>query len=200
MNELVAINNEPFRKWLGEKGYLQLDTGEITVPLRSAQALWYQEDIMIRKSAIEENFIEIAKDLWCVYKEGYWAELGYDNYTMFLSGPDVDLSKSVGYALKTMGSMLEDGTIDEIQALSIGTSKMQTLLPILTNEEDKEVKQEWLDRAEVLNNLDLMDEVAGKEINRYSGSGLLEELLDELRIESKEVFWNERVHLRIRTV
>ena len=200
MNQVATISkNEVFHRWCTSKGYLS-NAGELTVPLRSAMALFFSEDIQKHKDSIEESFVAIAKSLWVVYREAYWTELGYDNFTMFLGSPEIDISKSVGYSLCKLGQLLEQGVVEEQRALDIGTSKMRTLLPVIAEEKNEEVRQEWFNKAEMLTNLDLMDAVSGKEIQRYQGSGKLDDLLAELRESGHEVFWQGDVHLRIRTL
>ena len=188
-----ALTNE-FSAWLQTQGYIDED-GVLTVGLREARALWLQHDIQARKGDIEKNFIQIAKSLWEVYKEQLWEPLKFNNFKEYLFSPEIDMSESVGYGLKSLGCALEEGLVDEAWALKVGTSKARTLLPKLKEGEDIE---EWKAKAEILTNLDLQDEVAGHEILRYSGTGPLMSLIEELH--EKPAFWSGEVNLRVRTM
>lgn len=183
-----------FQNWLQDCGYMDED-GVLTVGLREARALWLQHDIQTRKADIEKNFIQIAKNLWEVYREQLWEPLDFNNFEEYLYSPEVDFSKSVGYGLQRLGQYLEEGLISEEWALRVGISKARTLLPKLKEGEDIE---EWMAKAEVLTNLDLQDEVAGKEIIRYSGTGPLPALIGELK--QRDEFWEGEVNMRVRTI
>lgn len=181
------------------KGYLR-EGGELTVNLREAEALYLQEDIQKHRATIENSFTSICEDLWTIFKKQYWVELGFSNFTEFLSSPEIDLPASVGYDYERLGKLMAEGKIGKEEVRKIGPSKARALLPVISKEEDEEVIEEWLSRAETLNNLDLQDAVAGKEIQRYSGSGKLNDILAELHGKGREAFWEEDVHLRIRTL
>ncbi len=183
-----------FSLWLKDQGYVDED-GVLTVGVREARALYLQQDIQKRKADIEKNFIQIAKNLWEVYKDQLWEPLKFDNFEEYLFSPEIDLSKGVGYGLKSLGLYLEEGLIDEDWAMKVGTSKVRTLLPKLKEGEDIE---EWMAKAETLTNLDLQDEVAGKDILRYSGTGPLMILIEELH--EKSAFWSGEVRMNVRTV
>ena len=183
-----------FSLWLKDQGYVDED-GVLTVGVREARALYLQQDIQKRKADIEKNFIQIAKNLWEVYKDQLWEPLKFDNFEEYLFSPEIDLSKGVGYGLKSLGLYLEEGLIDEDWAMKVGTSKVRTLLPKLKEGEDIE---EWMAKAEALTNLDLQDEVAGKDILRYSGTGPLMILIEELH--EKSAFWSGEVRMNVRTV
>ncbi len=199
MNELITTDK--FTEWLLVKGYVDAD-GVLSVKMREAEALFLSEDIQSHRQDIEESFVAIAKSLWQIYKNQYWIELGYSNFKELLCSPEIDLAPSTSYGYSTIGRLIEEGKINEQDVLDIGASKARTLLPVIADEDDKEVVEEWFAKAGELTTLDLMDEVKGKPIDRYSGSGKLDDLLDELRIkgQGREVFWTERVNLHIRTV
>jgi len=199
MNQQLTTTNDDFNQWLMVKGYLG-EGGELTVSLREAEALYLQEDIQKHRATIENSFTSICEDLWTIFKKQYWVELGFSNFTEFLSSPEVDLPTSIGYSYKELARLMEEGKLEKERVKKIGPSKARTLLPVISKEEDEEVIEEWLSRAETLNNLDLQDAVAGKEIQRYSGSGKLNDILAELHGESHQAFWKEDVHLRIRTL
>lgn len=192
--EQKQITDE-FGLWLQDCGYMDSD-GVLTVGLRKARALYIQICITADRTEIEKCFIRMSKNLWTFYSEGYWAELGYANFSEFLRAPEIDLVPSIGYSLKEIGKHLAEGLFSEKRALEIGPSKMRTLLPAIKDNPDN--IDEWLDRATELNNLDLMDAVCGKEISRYAGEGPLEDLIIELR--SREEFWSGDVSLRVRTL
>lgn len=191
----VVVRDEGFSDWLVAQGYCDED-GVLTVELREARALFIQQDIQTRKADIEKNFIAIAKDLWEAYREQQWEPLGFGNFEEYLNSPEIDISKSLGYGLRQLGQFLEDGTVDEAWALRVGTSKVRALLPRLKEGEDIE---EWKAKAEELTVLDLMDEVAGREIIRYSGEGMLPALIEEIRRE-KPILWESEVSLHMRTL
>lgn len=185
---------DAFGLWMVEQGYMDSD-GVLTIELRIARALWLQHDIQARKVDIESNFIQIAKNLWEVYRDQLWEPLDFNNFQEYLSSPEIDMSKSVGYGLQQLGLYLEEGLISEEWAMKVGTSKVRTLLPKLKEGVDVE---EWMAKAEILTNLDLQDEVAGKEIIRYSGTGPLMSLIEELH--ERPAFWKGEVHLRVKTI
>ena len=199
MNKLITTDQEGFNTWLISKGYLDQD-GVLSVKLREAEALFLSEDIQKHRATIEDSFTSICEDLWAVFKGQYWVELGFNNFAEFLASPEIDLAPSVGYGYKEIARLMEEGKIGKQEVREIGSSKTRTLLPVIRNEDDEEVIDEWLEKAKTLNNLDLQDEVAGKEILRYHGSGKLDDILAELRREGKEAFWEGEVHLRIRTL
>ena len=190
----VVVRDEGFSDWLVAQGYCDED-GVLTVELREASALYIQTCIHEDKVEIERRFVRIAKNLWTFYSQGYWDELGYANFSEFLRSPEIDLAPSIGYSLKDIGMYLEQGLFSEERVLEIGPSKMRTLLPAI--KENPDDIDEWLDRATELNNLDLMDAVSGKEIVRYSGTGPLMSLIEELH--EKPIFWTGEVQLRIQT-
>ena len=191
VNELAT----DFSLWLQEMGYLDGD-GVLTVGMREARALYLQQDIQTRKMDIEKNFIQIAKNLWEVYREQLWEPLKFNNFLEYLYSPEIDLSKGVGYGLKSLGLYLEEGLITEDWAVKIGTSKVRTLLPKLKEGENV---QEWMAKAETLTNLDLQDEVAGHEIVRYSGTGQFQALIEEIERE-RPVLMESEVRMNVRTV
>ena len=191
--EQIQTDND-FSVWLLDMGYLDED-GVLNVDMRKARALYLQQDIQTRKMDIEKNFIQIAKNLWEVFREQLWEPLKFNNFEEYLYSPEIDLSKGVGYGLKSLGLYLEEGLIDEDWAMKVGTSKVRTLLPKLKEGEDIE---EWMAKAEALTNLDLQDEVAGKDILRYSGTGPLMILIEELH--EKSAFWSGEVRMNVRTV
>jgi len=195
MTQTKITDGSPFSEWLQDMGYIDED-GVLTVDLRKARALFLQQDIQARKVNIESDFIGIAKDLWEVYKEQLWEPLKFDNFEQYLFSPEVDMSKTVGYGLKDLGLYLEEGLITEKWAMKVGTSKARTVLPKLKEGKDVE---EWKAKAETLNNLDLMDEVAGHEIIRYSGTGPLLALIEEIRRE-KPVLLDSEVKMNVRTI
>ncbi len=164
--------------------------------MREARALYLQQDIQTRKMDIEKNFIQIAKNLWEVYREQLWEPLKFNNFLEYLYSPEIDLSKGVGYGLKSLGLYLEEGLITEDWAVKIGTSKVRTLLPKLKEGENV---QEWMAKAETLTNLDLQDEVAGHEIVRYSGTGQFQALIEEIERE-RPVLMESEVRMNVRTV
>ena len=195
MNKLSADTH--FEKWLQVQGYID-PQGVLTISLREAKAVFYLQDIQIRKENIERDFVEIARDLWVIYRHQLWAELGYANFVEFICSPDLDFRRSLAYSLKDLGMLLEEGVIKEDDIREIGTSKMRALLPFLKeNPENSEAKEEWLEKAKVLTTLDLEDELRGHEIHRYHGVGLLEDLLRELSDEP--AFWEGQVALSIKT-
>jgi len=198
MNELITTDKDVFDAWLVVNGYVETDTGALNIPMRTAQALFLSEDIQKHRQDIENSFIAIARSLWTVFKEGYWVELGFANFKEFLSSPGVDIAASTGYGLKDIGKFIESGVVEEKEALEIGASRMRTLLPILNKEIPDEEKAEWLSKASELTNLDLLDEISGKEIIRYSGRGLLKDLIAEL--QQREEFWTQEVNIHVRTV
>lgn len=193
MNQLQT-SDPKFHQWLLVQGYID-EEGVLTIKMREAKALWHQQNISQKRATIEHSFISIAKSLWEIYKNQLWVELGFSNFEEFLYSPDADFSKSVGYGLKELGLYLEEGLITEEWALRVGTSKVRTLLPKLKEGENIE---EWKAKAEMLTNLDLQDEVAGREIIRYSGTGPLTSLIEELH--SREEFWSGNVTLHVKTV
>jgi hypothetical protein len=199
MTTQLTVANGSFNQWLLVKGYLDKN-GELSIKLRQAQALYLQEDIVKHKETIEESFTAICENLWSIYKEQYWVELGFNNFTEFLASPEIDLPPSIGYGYKEIARLMEEGKLEKQRVKEIGPSKARTLLPVISKEDDEEVVEEWLSRAETLNNLDLQDAVAGKEIQRYSGSGKLNDIIQELKVRGREAFWEEDVHLRIRTL
>ncbi len=189
-----ALTTE-FSAWLLDMGYLDED-GVLNVDMRKARALYLQQDIQARKQDIEKNFIQIAKNLWEVFREQLWEPLKFNNFEEYLYSPEIDLSKGVGYGLKSLGLYLEEGLIDEDWAMKVGTSKVRTLLPKLKEGEDV---QEWMNKAEALTNLDLQDEVAGHEIIRYSGTGSFQALIAEIERE-KPILLKSEVRMSVRTV
>ena len=195
MSEQLAITNDEFTQWLTSKGYLDKN-GELTCALREAEALWLQEDIQIHKADIKKNIVSVAKDLWRIYKNQYWVELGFKNFEEFLYSPDIDLSKSEGYGLKNIGGGIEQGLLDEDWVLRVGPSKAMTLLPKLREGENI---AEWKAKAEELSTLDLMDEVSGKEIIRYSGAGPFQDLIEEIGRE-RPVLLQSVVKMHVRTI
>jgi len=195
MSEQLTITNDEFTQWLISKGYLDKN-GELTCALREAEALWLQEDIQIHKADIKKNIVSVAKDLWRIYKNQYWVELGFKNFEEFLYSPDIDLSKSEGYDLKNIGGGIEQGLLDEDWVLRVGPSKAMTLLPKLREGENI---AEWKAKAEELSTLDLMDEVSGKEIIRYSGAGPFQDLIEEIGRE-RPVLLQSVVKMHVRTI
>ena len=195
MSEQLTITNDEFTQWLTNKGYLDKN-GELTCALREAEALWLQEDIQIHKADIKKNIVSVAKDLWRIYKNQYWVELGFKNFEEFLYSPDIDLSKSEGYGLKNIGGGIEQGLLDEDWVLKVGPSKAMTLLPKLREGENI---AEWKAKAEELSTLDLMDEVSGKEIIRYSGAGPFQDLIEEIGRE-RPVLLQSVVKMHVRTI
>jgi len=195
MSEQLTITNDEFTQWLISKGYLDKN-GELTCALREAEALWLQEDIQIHKADIKKNIVSVAKDLWRIYKNQYWVELGFKNFEEFLYSPDIDLSKSEGYGLKNIGGGIEQGLLDEDWVLRVGPSKAMTLLPKLREGENI---AEWKAKAEELSTLDLMDEVSGKEIIRYSGAGPFQDLIEEIGRE-RPVLLQSVVKMHVRTI
>jgi len=188
------VRTDEFSAWLQEMGYVN-ESGELLVELREAQALWYQTLIHEDRTEIERRFIRISRSLWAIYSEGFWVELGLDNFEQFLKLPEVDIAVSVGYSLKTIGQLLEQGTITEQRAVEIGPSKLRALLPAIKENPDN--IEELLDKASTLNYLDLADEVSGKEISYYRGKGMLPDLIDELK--GKPEFWVDEVTLNAKT-
>lgn len=195
MTSMQTTNDSRFNEWLSVQGYID-PQGILTISLREARAVYCLEDIQRRKRNIERDFVEIAKDLWMVYKHQLWIELGFNNFIEFLYSPEVDITKSVGYGLKDAAMLLEEGVVTEDDMRGIGIAKMRILLPLL--KEDANSKDEWLARAETLTSLDLEDAIRGYEVTRYSGQGMLSDLLRE--ISEEEVFWNGPVVLRIKTI
>ncbi len=195
MQNMVNKLSTDFSLWLQEMGYLDED-GVLTVGMREANATFLQSSIVEHKNNIKKHFIALAKDLWRVYKEQYWVELGFSNFEEWLYSPEVDISKSQGYGLKNIGACLEEGLLDEEWLLKVGPSKAMTLLPKLKEGKDVE---EWKVKAEELTALDLMDEVSGREIVRYSGMGLMPALIEEIR-RIKPALWESEVKLHVRTV
>jgi len=199
MTQLAIVNKDDFNEWLLSKNYVDTD-GVLTVQLRQAEALWLQEDVQKHRATIENSFTSICEDLWVIFKGQYWIELGFNNFTEFLSSPEIDLPPSIGYDYERIGKLMSEGKLVKEKVKEIGPSKIRTLLPAIVGEEDESVVAEWIERAKTLNNLDLQDAVSGKEIQRYQGSGKLDDLLAELRKSGHEVFWQGDVHLRIRTL
>ena len=189
----IAIHDE-FSVWLEAQGYVSAD-GVLSVALRDAEALWYQTLIQEDREEIEKRFVRISRSLWAVYSQAYWDELGYDNFEQLLKSPGIDIAVSVGYSLKTIGQLLEQGTITEQQAVEIGPSKLRALLPAI--KENPENINELLDKATELNYLDLVDEVSGKEVAYYRGKGLLTDLIQELK--KREEFWVGEITLSAKT-
>ena len=184
----------PFNQFLLSQGYID-EHGALTVSMREAQAAYCLHNIQQCKKRIEQNYIQIAKDLWLVYKHQLWIELGFENFVEFLYSPEIDMRKSVGYAWKDVGMLLEEGVITEDDVRGLGPSKIRLLLPVLR--EESEDREEWIEKAKVLTTLDLEDEVRGHDIMRYSGRGMLEDLLRE--ISEEPIFWEREVILTIKT-
>ena len=195
MTQTKITDGSPFSEWLQDMGYIDED-GVLAVALREARALFLQQDIQSRLTDIEKNFIEIASDLWEVYRDQLWEPLKFNNFEEYLYSPEVDLSKAVGFGLKTLGMYREQGLLTDEWLLRVGTSKARTLLPKLKEGVDIE---EWKASAEMLTNLDLMDKVAGHEIIRYSGTGPLLALIEEIRCE-KPVLLDSEVKMNVRTI
>lgn len=183
-----------FDRWMYKQGYISPE-GELFVELRDAQALYLQTCIHEDKVEIEKCFVRIAKNLWTFYSQGYWVELGFSNFEEFLRSPDVDIAVSVGYGLKEIGHLLEEGIFTEAQAMEIGPSKLRALLPAIKENPDN--IEELLDKASELNYLDLIDEVSGKDVFYYRGKGKLPDLIDELR--GRPEFWEGDITLNAKT-
>ena len=194
--QIQAINEDQFNAFLEVNGYIDPRTGVMNIKLREAQALWLQQDIVTHKNTIETSFVSISLDLWEIYSQQLWAELDFRNFEEFLASPEVDLSKSVGYGLQKIGELIVTGVVSKDKAIEVGPSRMRTLLPVIKDQEQI-VVDEWLDKASELTNLDLQDEVAGHEIARYSGSGKLADIIEELRTRNE--FWEGEVYLHVRT-
>ena len=194
---LMTTGDSRFNEWLLVQGYLD-PQGVLTISLREVTAVFCLQDIQRRKENIQRDFVEIAKDLWLVYKHQLWAELGFRNFVEFVSSPELNFRRSVAYSLKDCGMLLEEGVITEDDIHGIDVSKMRALLPLLKDSnEDEESRAEWMEKAKVLTTLDLEDELRGHEIHRYHGVGLLEDLLRELSDEP--AFWEGQVALSIKT-
>jgi hypothetical protein len=194
MNQQLTTTNDDFNQWLIAEGYLS-ESGELSVGLREAEAYWRLSLIEEDKTEIERRFIRIAKNLWAVFSKADWIPLGLDNYTQYLKMPEVDIAISVGYDLKDVGRYLESGVFSEEQLAEIGASKARAMLPaIRANSEDVE---ELLEKASVLNVLDLTDEIMGRDVSYYRGHGPLPELIKEL--EGRPEFWEGDVTLTAKT-
>ena len=197
MTDALTTDESSFNEWLQIQGYVD-PQGVLTISLREAKAVYCLEDIQRRKENIRQDFIEIAKDLWLVYKHQLWIELGFNNFIEFIYSPEVNLTKSISYSMKDTGMLLEEGVITEDEIRGIDPSKMRALLPLLKDSnENEESRAEWLEKAKILTTLDLEDELRGYEIHRYHGVGLLEDLLRELSDEP--AFWEGQVALSIKT-
>ena len=193
----VQTADQEFNAFLETQGYIDPE-GVLTVSLREAKAIFYLEDIQQRKKNIRQDFIGIARSLWSVYRFQLWIELGYDNFVEFLYSPEIDFRKSLGYALKDCGMLLEEGIITEDDMRGIDPSKIRALLPLLKDgDEDEESRAEWLERAKILSTLDLEDEIRGREILRFRRTGMLEDILKDLSEE--DAFWESQVALFIKT-
>ena len=190
----VAVHDDAFSDWLQSCGYVN-EAGELLINLREGKALWYQTLIHEDRAEIEKRFIRISRSLWAIYSEGFWVELGLDNFEQLLKSPDIDIAVSVGYSLKTIGQLLEQGIITEERAIEIGPSKLRALLPAI--KENPDGIEELLDKASELNYLDLVDEVSGKEVAYYRGKGMLPDLIDELK--GRPEFWVDEVTLNAKT-
>ena len=197
MTQIQTNDDSRFNEWLSVQGYLD-PQGVLTISLREAQAVYCLEDIQRRKENIRQDFIEIAKDLWLVYKHQLWIELGFNNFIEFVYSPSCDMRKSFAYSLKDLGMLLEEGVVTEDDVRGIDPSKMRALLPLLKDSnEDEESRAEWLAKAQTLTTLDLEDELRGHEIVRFSAMGMLADILIDL--SSENVFWDNPVVLHIKT-
>lgn len=188
------VRRDEYSAWLLEMGFVDED-GLLLVEAREATALWYQHLIQEDRSEIEKRFVRISRSLWAVYSQAYWTELGLDNFEQFLKSPEVDIAISVGYGLKEVGRLLEEGAFTEEKAVEIGPSKLRALLPAIKKDPDN--IGELLDKASALNYLDLTDEVAGRDVAYYKGRGMLPDLIQEL--EQRPEFWEIEVSLNAKT-
>lgn len=195
MNQQLTTTNDDFNQWLETNGYVD-SNGVLTVELDKCRALYLQQDIQNRREKINENFIEMASDLWEVFKGALWLPLGFNNYLEFLYSPEVDLNKTQGYGLKEIGKHREEGLLEDEWLRKVGVSKAITLLPKLNEGENVE---EWKAKAEELTALDLEDEVAGREIIRYSGTGPFRALIAEIERE-KPILLESEVRMYVKTV
>jgi len=173
---------------------LTITTIKNDITPRERRATHLQNYIRWRRGRIKDEFIGMGVDLLEFYESGLWVELKLNNFEAFLSTPEINLSTSLGYDLVRIGALLAAGFPIEKFA-QIGISNLRLILPKL---EAGEEIQKWLDLAEELTWRDLNDEMNDKNTQTYTGRGMLENIITELR--EKNEFWEIPVKVYIQTI
>jgi len=155
-----------------------------------------EDEIVDHKKAITRSFVEVGKLLLEVYEESLFAEKGYDSFGQWLSSPEVDFSRSVGYDLIRIAKLIEVGFLPAQGIADIGVSKIRLLLPKIAEAPDD--LQEWLYKAEILTWRDLKDEVAGRDGFSYFGRGMLSDLIAEM--QERDELWDTEVTAKVSTI
>ena len=169
---------------------------------REQRALALCNIIKWRKQRIANEFVGLGLDLLEMYEKQYWNELGYDNFSMLLASPEIDLSSTMGYDLVRIGRLVLQGFFPVQEMGQIGLSKMRLFLPIAENPpNDKQEWGEWVEKAKSLTWDDFRREVRGDddyEAARYSGRGMLAEVVEDMRKHPE--LWEREVQVRVRTL
>ena len=172
----------------------QLTTVQNDITPREQRATHLLNSIKWRKGRLKDEFIGLGLDLLAFYEDHYWTELGLDNFETFLALPEVNLSTSLGYDLVRIGALVVAGFPIE-KFSQIGISNLRLILPKLETGEEIE---KWLDLAEGLTWRDLDNEVGDKDTQTYTGRGMLENIIAELR--AKDEFWQAPVKVHVQTI
>lgn len=182
MNNLLAIQND-------------------TTP-REQRALALCNIIHWRKERIANEFIGLGLDLLEMYEGKLWTELGYDNFSMLLASPEIDIATTMGYDLVRVGRLVLQGFFPIQEIGQIGLSKMRLFLPIIENPpDDKQEWEEWVEKAKTLTWDDFRREVRGDddyEDTRYSGRGMLTNVVRDMK--NYPELWEHEVQVRVRTL
>ena len=169
---------------------------------REQRAIGLCNIIKWRKGRIANEFVGLGLDLLEMYDQQYWNELGYDNFVVLLTSPEIDIAATLGYDLVRIGKLVLRGSFPVQEMGQIGLSKMRLFLPIIEHPpEDEQEWAEWVEKAKSLTWEDFRREVRGDdnyEDARYSGRGMLTNIVTDLKKYPE--LWEHEVSVRVRTL
>jgi hypothetical protein len=125
---------------------------------RAETAQDFENKLIELKKNIGENTWSLAEILKEVFDNEYYKELGYETFTLWLSSPEIDMSKQLGYRLVDMYKIYVVENKVKHAVLSITDyTKLSKILPIVKKDPSK--MDEWLEKARLLRRSDLEREV-----------------------------------------
>lgn len=123
-----------------------------------------QQIIELKKNIGEHTWI-MAKLLTDIHDNQYYKELGYESFGLWLSSPEIDISKRLGYLFVDLyKTYIVDHNLKQASLAGTDYTKLWKILPVIKR--DPTTADDWIEKAKTLRRVDLDRELRAYTIQK----------------------------------
>jgi hypothetical protein len=151
---------------------------------RANTAHEFEQKIIELKRNIGENTWVMAELLSEIHDNAYYKELGYESFPLWLSSPDVDISKRLGYLFVDLyKTYIVERKMKHASLVGTDYTKLWKILPIVRKE--PEIADEWIEKAKTLRRPDLEREIRAYTVSKRQDE--IKKAVEAVPVESETV-------------